>query len=344
LGAGVQAVADRILGVLETPFEIPGNDAPLGVTASIGIAEGDRMTPGDLLRDADIALYRAKATGKRHAVLFSPSMQKAVDDHRHLDLDLRRALEGDEFFLLYQPIVDLASGTVTGVEALLRWRHPERGVLQPAEFLPLLESSGLIIPVGSWVLDVACRQGALWHSQGNSLTVSVNLAAAQLGRDRIVDDVNRALAASGFDPSMLTLELTETVLMHDVQPTLSRLELLKAIGVRLAVDDFGTGYSSLAYLRQFPIDVLKIDKSFVLAIADSPDSIAIVHTLVQLGKVLGLEIIAEGVENDEQRTRLKAEEVETAQGFLFGRPLDVEALNRLLTKPRAEPTVVAISK
>jgi EAL domain-containing protein (putative c-di-GMP-specific phosphodiesterase class I) len=143
---------------------------------------------------------------------------------------------------------------------------------------------------------------------------------------------------------MLTLELTETVLMHDVQPTLSRLELLKAIGVRLAVDDFGTGYSSLAYLRQFPIDVLKIDKSFVLAIADSPDSIAIVHTLVQLGKVLGLEIIAEGVENDEQRTRLKAEEVETAQGFLFGRPLDVEALNRLLTKPRAEPTVVAISK
>jgi diguanylate cyclase (GGDEF)-like protein len=344
LGAGVQAVADRILGVLETPFEIPGNDAPLGVTASIGIAEGDRMTPGDLLRDADIALYRAKATGKRHAVLFSPSMQKAVDDHRNLDLDLRRALEGDEFFLLYQPIVDLASGTVTGVEALLRWRHPERGVLQPAEFLPLLESSGLIIPVGSWVLDVACRQGALWHSQGNSLTVSVNLAAAQLGRDRIVDDVNRALAASGFDPSMLTLELTETVLMHDVQPTLSRLELLKAIGVRLAVDDFGTGYSSLAYLRQFPIDVLKIDKSFVLAIADSPDSIAIVHTLVQLGKVLGLEIIAEGVENDEQRTRLKAEEVETAQGFLFGRPLDVEALNRLLTKPRAEPTVVAISK
>jgi diguanylate cyclase (GGDEF)-like protein len=344
LGAGVQAVADRILGVLETPFEIPGNDAPLGVTASIGIAEGDRMTPGDLLRDADIALYRAKATGKRHAVLFSPSMQKAVDDHRHLDLDLRRALEGDEFFLLYQPIVDLASGTVTGVEALLRWRHPERGVLQPAEFLPLLESSGLIIPVGSWVLDVACRQGALWHSQGNSLTVSVNLAAAQLGRDRIVDDVNRALAASGFDPSMLTLELTETVLMHDVQPTLSRLELLKAIGVRLAVDDFGTGYSSLAYLRQFPIDVLKIDKSFVLAIADSPDSIAIVHTLVQLGKVLGLEIIAEGVENDEQRTRLKAEEVETAQGFLFGRPLDVEALNRLLTKPRAEPTAAAISK
>ena len=344
LGAGVQAVADRILGVLETPFEIPGNDAPLGVTASIGIAEGDRMTPGDLLRDADIALYRAKATGKRHAVLFSPSMQKAVDDHRNLDLDLRRALEGDEFFLLYQPIVDLASGTVTGVEALLRWRHPERGVLQPAEFLPLLESSGLIIPVGSWVLDVACRQGALWHSQGNSLTVSVNLAAAQLGRDRIVDDVNRALAASGFDPSMLTLELTETVLMHDVQPTLSRLELLKAIGVRLAVDDFGTGYSSLAYLRQFPIDVLKIDKSFVLAIADSPDSIAIVHTLVQLGKVLGLEIIAEGVENDEQRTRLKAEEVETAQGFLFGRPLDVEALNRLLTKPRAEPTAAAISK
>jgi diguanylate cyclase (GGDEF)-like protein len=342
LATGVQAVADRILGVFETPFEISGNDTPLTVTASIGIAEGDRATPGDLLRDADIALYRAKATGKRRAVLFSPSMQKAVDDHRSLDLDLRRALEMDEYFLLYQPIVELSSGTVIGVEALLRWRHPERGVLSPDVFLPLLESTGLIIPVGNWVLEVACRQGALWQSQGHRLMMSVNLAAAQLGRDRIVDDVNRALASSGFDPSMLTLELTETVLMHDVQPTLSRLELLKAIGVRIAVDDFGTGYSSLAHLRQFPIDVLKIDKSFILAIADSPDSIAIVHTLVQLGKVLGLEIVAEGVESDGQRLRLEAEDVETAQGFFFARPLAVEAVDRLLKQQRGKPAATRI--
>jgi diguanylate cyclase (GGDEF)-like protein len=343
LAAGVQAVADRILGVLETPFEIFGNDVPLAVTASIGIAEGDRMTTGDLLRDADIALYRAKATGKRHAVIFSPSMQKAVDEHRSLDLDLRRALEGNEFFLLYQPIVDLDSGAVTGVEALLRWRHPERGVLQPDQFISILESSGQIVPVGSWVLEEACRQGARWHSEDNRVAVSVNLAAAQLGRDRIVDDVNRALTLSGLEPAMLTLELTETVLMHDVQPTLSRLELLKALGVRIAVDDFGTGYSSLAYLRQFPIDVLKIDKSFVLAIADSPDSVAIVHTLVQLGKVLGLEIIAEGVENDEQRLWLKAEKVETAQGFFFARPLEVEAVDQLLSKRGNGSVIVPVA-
>ena len=341
LAVGVQAVADRILGVLEAPFEIQSNETPLTVTASIGIAEGDRMTPGDLLRDADIALYRAKAAGKHRAVLFTPSMQRGVDDHRSLDLDLRRALEMEEYFLLYQPIVELSSGVVTGVEALLRRRHPQRGVLSPDEFLPLLESSGLIIPVGSWVLDVACRQAALWQSQGHPLMLSVNLSAAQLGRDRIVDDVNRALSVSGLDPSKLTLELTETVLMHDVKPTLLRLELLKAIGVRIAVDDFGTGYSSLAYLKQFPIDVLKIDKSFVLALADSPDSVAIVHTLVQLGKMLGLEIVAEGVENNGQRLRLEAEDVEIAQGFFFARPLDVASVDQLLRQQRAiHPVVV----
>jgi diguanylate cyclase (GGDEF)-like protein len=342
LEAGAQAVANRILDVLRTPFEILGNDTPLAVTASIGIAEGDRETPEELLRDADIALYRAKATGKRRAVVFSPSMQQDVDDHRNLDLDLRQAIMNDEFFLLYQPIVALSTGAVIGVEALLRWRHPQRGVIQPDEFIPLLESSGLIIPVGKWVLEVACRQGALWHSQGHLLTVSVNLAAVQLGRDQIIGEVRDALTASGLDPGMLTLELTETTLMHDVQPTLARLELLKALGVRLAIDDFGTGYSSLAYLRQFPIDVLKIDKSFVLGIADSSDSAAIVHTLVQLGKVLGLEIIAEGVENDEQRMRLKAERIEIGQGFLFARPLDLEALDRFLKEPGVEPVVVGI--
>ncbi|HVC71866.1 MAG TPA: EAL domain-containing protein [Acidimicrobiales bacterium] len=330
LAAGVQVVADRILDVLVTPFEIPGHAAPLAVTASIGIAEGDRATPEELFQDADIALYRAKATGKRRAVLFSPSMRKAIDDSRNLDVDLHRALRQDELFLLYQPTINLATGTVTGVEALLRWHHPERGVIQPDEFIPLLESSGLIIPVGQWVLEVACRQGAVWQAQGYALTVSVNISAVQLGRDRIVDDVHGALTASGFDPDMLTLELTETTLMNDVQSTLARLELLKAIGVRLAIDDFGTGYSSLAYLQQFPIDVLKIDQSFVSGIADSSDSAAIVHTLVQLGKVLGLETVAEGVENDEQLMRLRAEGVDTGQGFLFARPLDVDAVDQLL--------------
>jgi diguanylate cyclase (GGDEF)-like protein len=337
LAAGVKVVADRILEVLRTPFEIPSSDAPLAVTASIGIAEGDRATPDELLRDADIALYQAKGAGKQRAVLFSRSMQESVDDHRHLEVDLHRALENGQFFLLYQPTVDLATGAFTGVEALIRWRHPERGTVGPDEFIPALESSGLIVPVGRWVLEAACRQGAAWQHQGRRLTVSVNVSAVQLERDRIVDDVHGALQASGFDPAMLILELTETALMHDVQATLTRLTLLKAIGVGFAIDDFGTGYSSLAYLRQFPIDVLKIDQSFVSGIADSSESAAIVHTLVQLGKVLELKTHAEGIENGNQLMRLRMENVDIGQGFLFARPLEVDAVDRLLKDSAGQP-------
>jgi len=330
LAAGAEVVAQRILDVLETPFEIPGNEVPLLVTASIGVAVGDRGTPEELLRDADIALYRAKAAGKRRAVMFSPAMQVIVDDNRNLAVDLRRALETDQFFLLYQPTVDLATGAFIGVEALLRWQHPTRGVVQPDDFIPALESSSLIVPVGQWVLEEACRQGATWHRDGHRISVSVNVSVRQLERDRIVDDIHGALTSSGFDPSMLILELTETTLMSDVASTITRLGLVKALGARLAVDDFGTGYSSLAYLRQFPIDVLKIDRSFVSGIADTKEAAALIHTLVQLGKVLGLETIAEGIETDDQRMRLRAEKVDGGQGFLFARPLDVEAVNSLL--------------
>jgi diguanylate cyclase (GGDEF)-like protein len=330
LAAGAEVVAKRILDLLEAPFEIPGSNVPLSVTASIGIAGGDRMAPEALLRDADIALYRAKAAGKRRAVVFSPSMQVAVDDHRNLAVDLHQALEAGQFFLLYQPTVDLSSGAVTGVEALLRWRRPQRGVVQPDDFIPALESSSLIVPVGQWVLEEACRQGAIWHGEGHRIAVSVNISVRQLERDRIVDDVHGALSASGFDPSMLTLELTETTLTHDVATTVTRLGLLKALGVRIAIDDFGTGYSSLAYLRQFPIDVLKIDRTFVSGIANTKEGAALVHTLVQLGKLLGLETIAEGIETDEQRIFLSGEEVDGGQGFLFARPLDVAAVNGLL--------------
>ena len=342
LAAGAVVVADRVLEVLATPFVIGGSDIPLSVTASIGFAEGDRATAEALLQDADIALYQAKAAGKQRAVRFSPSMQAVVDDHRNLEVDLQSALEADEFFLVYQPTIDLSTGAFTGVEALLRWRHPNRGVVQPDDFIPALESSGLIVPVGAWVLHDACRQGVLWHRQGYRFTVSVNVSARQLDRDRIVDDVSDALSMSGFDPDMLILELTETTLMHDVEGTVARLQLLKALGVLIAIDDFGTGYSSLAYLRQFPIDVLKIDRSFVSGITDTAESAALVHTLVQLGKVLGLETIAEGIETDDQRVRLKAEEVDTGQGFLFARPLEVEDMNRLLEGSAGKPRISAI--
>lgn len=287
------------------------------------------MTPDELLRDADIALYQAKAAGKHCAALFSHSMQESVDDHRHLDVDLHRAYENGELFLLYQPTVDLATGAFIGVEALMRWHHPERGVVAPDEFVPALESNGLIIPVGQWLLESACQQGAAWQDQGHRIAVSVNVSVAQLERDRFIDDVNSALKASGFDPSLLCLELTETALMNDVQATLARLQLLRAMGVSIAIDDFGTGYSSLAYLRQFPINILKIDQSFVAGIADSSEAAAIVHTLVQLGKVLELKIVAEGIENDDQLLRLRAEGVDIGQGFLFARPLEVGAIEQL---------------
>jgi diguanylate cyclase (GGDEF)-like protein/PAS domain S-box-containing protein len=327
---GAHVVAERIADVLAIPFSISASEVPIEVTVSIGIAEGDRAITGELLRDADIALYRAKAAGKHCAVAFTPSMREAVDDHRTAELDLHRALENDQYFLLYQPTFDLATGVINGVEALLRWRHPERGIVQPNDFIPVLESTRVIVAVGEWVLRDACRQGALWHSQGHRISVSVNISGVQLERDRIIDDVHGALSASGLDPNMLVLELTETTLMHDVEATLVRLSLLKTLGVRLAIDDFGTGYSSLAYLRQFPIDVLKIDQTFVSGITDSDESAAIVHTLVQLGNVLGLETVAEGIETNSQRVRLQAENVSVGQGYLFSRPLEVEGINRLL--------------
>jgi diguanylate cyclase (GGDEF)-like protein len=337
LAAGAEVVATRILDVLEPPFEISASGVPLSVTASIGVAMGDRATPEDLLQDADIALYRAKAAGKRRAVVFSPSMQVVLDDHRNLAVDLRRALEAGEFFLLYQPIVDLSTGAVTGAEALLRWQHPDSGVVQPDDFIPALEASGLIIPLGQRILMEACRQGAIWHRKGHRISVSVNISARQLERDRIVDDIHGALSSNGFDPSMLVLELTETALMSDVTATATRLELMKALGIRLAVDDFGTGYSSLAYLRQFPIDVLKIDQSFVSGIADTKEAAALAHMLVQLGKALGLEIVAEGIETHEQLVRLRAERVDGGQGFLFARPLDAAAMGRFLENSSVEP-------
>jgi diguanylate cyclase (GGDEF)-like protein len=332
LSAGAEVVAERLLDMLSTPFEIAGSETPLAVTASIGIAEGTRAVPEELLRDADIALYKAKTAGKNRAVVFLATMQEDVDDHRHLEVDLHAAVELGQFFLLYQPTFSLSTGAFTGVEALLRWRHPKRGVLQPDNFIPALESSGLIIPVGRWVFEEACRQGAEWYRQGHRFTISVNVSPVQLEGDGIIDAVRGALSASGLDPTQFILELTETTLMRDVERTVAQLKVLKALGVRVAIDDFGTGYSSLAYLQQFPIDVLKIDKSFVSGIANASEAAALVHTLVNLGKMLGLETVAEGVETDDQRRRLTAENVDTGQGFLFARPLDVEAVNALLNE------------
>jgi diguanylate cyclase (GGDEF)-like protein/PAS domain S-box-containing protein len=331
LAAGPELVAQRLQDVLVEPFRIEGFEhLPLTVSASVGIASGSREGAHVLLKDADIAVYRAKAQGKNCIVCFEPQMQSDVLDRLELGMDLRSALEHNQFFLLYQPVFDLDEVTLCGVEALLRWRHPSRGVVDPDEFVPMLEETGMILDVGHWVLDEACAQAAKWHRQGYTPTMSVNVSMMQLASDVFIEQVDLALTSSGLDPHFLILEITETMLMRDADATAGRLARLKTLGVRVAIDDFGTGYSSLAYLRQFPIDALKIDRSFIAAMDDSAESRALLHTLVELGRALGLETLAEGIEEQSQLHTLQQERCERGQGFLFSKPVEPAAVEALL--------------
>ena len=332
MDAGPELVAERLLAVLREPFDLEGlPNGPLTVTASIGIAAGLRPSATELLRDADIALYEAKAAGKDRFVVFQPEMHTVVQDRLLLEMDLREALTSGQYFLAYQPIFNLRSGETTGVEALLRWRHPDRGVVQPDDFIPVLEDSGMIVDVGRWVIQEACRQGARWHARGHRLDVSVNVSTRQLETDQLIEDISRALEISGFDARSLIIEITETAIMRNVSAFVPRLAALKAIGVRIAIDDFGTGYSSLAYLQQFPVDTLKIDRSFISTMADSPESGALIRTLVQLGKTLGLETLAEGIEESAQYSQLERDHCDSGQGYLYARPLDADAVEAFLT-------------
>jgi diguanylate cyclase (GGDEF)-like protein len=341
LAAGPDVVAERLLDVLREPFQLGGPPAaPLLVTASIGIALGDRPSAGELLRDADIALYQAKAAGKDRHIVFLHAMQTAVQDRHVLETDLRGALVAGQFFLVYQPVFDLHHMTVTGVEGLIRWRHPTRGIVLPDSFIPLLEETGMIVTIGRWVLDQACAQAAAWRERGHDLTMAVNVSARQLESDQLVDDVREALTRSGIAAASLVIEVTETALMRDADATAQRLTMLKALGVRIAIDDFGTGYSSLAYLRQFPVDSLKIDRSFISGFVDSAESATLLHTMVHLGKTLGLETLAEGIETNEQLSRLRSEQCRSGQGFLFARPLDVQAVEQFLDSWRPDATLV----
>ena len=331
LAAGPELVAERLHDVLTAPFVVEGYDgAMLTITASIGIASGLRDSAQDLLRDADIALYRAKAMGKDCAAVFEPTMQSEILDRLSLKMDLQTALAEEQFFLEYQPLFDLDTMRVYGVEALLRWRHPTRGVVGPDEFVPMLEETGMIVEVGRWVLNIACCQAARWNEQGNQLVMSVNVSMRQLATLALVEHVREALTGSGLVPSSLVLEITETDLMHDADATIGHLTRLKTLGVRVAVDDFGTGYSSLAYLRQFPVDVLKIDRSFISAMGDSGESDALVHAMIELGRALGLETFAEGIEESSQLEILRSEHCKRGQGFLFSKPIAPEAVERML--------------
>ena len=331
LDVAPELVAERILEVLRQPIEFAeGTRSAVSMTASIGIATGLPASADNLLQDANLALAKAKALGKDGYLLFESAMHTASRDRIHLEMDLAEALRADQLFMVYQPMVELEDERVVGVEALIRWRHPTRGVISPEVFVPIAEETGEILAIGRWALEQACAQTAAWHARGLHLNLSVNVSTRQLERGEFAEHVRETLRDCRLDPETLTLEITETVLMREPEATALLLKELKALGVRIAVDDFGTGYSSLAYLRQFPVDSLKIDRTFITALELSSEGHALTHTLIQLGKALGLQTLAEGVEHRSQVEELQREECDLAQGFLFARPLAPDALESFL--------------
>ncbi len=344
LEVGPELIAERLLAALKPPFKLgAGKETRVTVTASIGIATGEHTSAEELLRDADIAMYRAKWDGKNRHVVFETGMQGMVQNRMELEMDLREALEKDEFFLAYQPTLNLQDMTPNGVEALIRWRHPVRGVVQPDDFIPLLEETGLITGVGKWVLEEACAQGVAWRQASYPIGMAVNVSGRQLDTDQVIADIEEALSDSGLEPAALTIEITETALMRNIEETARRLTQVKELGVRIAIDDFGTGYSSLAHLQRFPVDALKIDRSFILGLEHNQEGETLMHTLVQLGKSLSLETFAEGIEQERELSLLRGEDCDSGQGFLFARPLDVAATEAFL-KDWAENATLALAQ
>lgn len=329
LDAGPEVVAERILSAFDAPFEV--NGVPIVVGASIGVAVGWRDHVDELLRDADIALYRAKKTGRGRYSIFTPTMKAAIDRRTVLAGYLPTALERRRFFLDFQPLFDLPSGRVEGAEALLRLNHDSAGVIPPAEFVPLLESSRLIGPVGRWVLLESCRTAADLQREGHPISMAVNVSPRQLERGHAFqEDVEHALAETGLDPASLVLEITESTLMRDAESTARHLHRLKDTGVRIAIDDFGTGYSSLSYLAAFPVDYLKVDRSFIANLGQSAEADTLLRSVLNLGRALSLTTVAEGIELDEQLDVLRRHGCDQGQGFRLARPASANRLRLLL--------------
>ncbi|HET8692211.1 MAG TPA: EAL domain-containing protein [Steroidobacteraceae bacterium] len=319
--ADVERVAATITRSFDEPLQLDGSDTWMAASIGIAFSEPDDDTE-QLLRNADIAMYNAKAAGKARFVVFQPRMQEQLRERLRLEEDINRALERGEFFLEYQPVVDLSRREILGVEALVRWNHPEQGLVMPGAFIPTAEESGQIVELGRWVLTEACRAVRAWRDSiaaGEGLRVAVNISGRHLQHADLVADVRNALEVSGLEPENLVIELTESTIMHNTEVNLARFRELKALGVRLAIDDFGMGYSSLSYLHRFPIDILKIDRSFVGRLSEEGDGPELARAVVMLGETLGLETVAEGVEHEEQVAKLLALGCVAAQGFLFAR-------------------------
>jgi diguanylate cyclase (GGDEF)-like protein len=323
------ALASRIVEILGAPYTVKGQELVIGTSVGIALAPDERVTPGLLLKQADMALYRAKADGRGMFHFFEQAMDTQLQARRALEVDLREALANEEFELFYQPQVSIQANEVIGFEALLRWCHPERGLVSPAEFIPVAEDIGLIAQLGEWVVEQACLEATAWPKD---LRIAVNLSPVQFRSKGLVQSVSRALEQSGLVPSRLELEITESTLLQDNEATVDTLHRLRRLGVRIALDDFGTGYSSLSYLRTFPFDKIKIDRSFVRELSSSNDCMAIVQSIASLGASLGMPTVAEGVETEDQFRQICAAGCTEVQGFYFGRPKPARELTFSLSE------------
>jgi len=325
----VGRLADALIDTLDLPFTLEGME--VRVAASIGVAFSTPDTGAEaLLSNADIAMYHAKAAGKNRHVTFQPQMQDMLQERLRLEADIGRALAHEEFFLEYQPIIDLGTKSLLGVEALVRWRHPEAGILMPGRFIQVAEECGQIVKLGRWVLKQACRDVCAWRRSiagGSGLRLAVNISGRHLQHGELVDDVAQALRESGFEAGNLVIELTESTTMYNTEANLERFQRLKALGVKLAIDDFGTGYSSLSYLHRFPIDILKIDRSFVSRLTNSDNGPELARAVITLGETLGLDTVAEGIEHEPQVAALLALGCVAGQGFLFAKAGSLEELS-----------------
>jgi EAL domain-containing protein (putative c-di-GMP-specific phosphodiesterase class I) len=328
-------VTERILMAMDAPFHVEGRQ--LAVYCSIGLAVSEEgvETADELTRNADVAMYVAKSRGKARFEIYEPSMHPGLVEQRELHDDLSVALEREELALYYQPIIDLRGGNVVGAEALLRWHHPSRRLVPPVKFIPIAEQSGLILPIGRWVLNEACKQAALWRIRFPDLeafSIAVNVSALQLNDPAFVDDLSAVIDAFSMQPEHLTLELTESVMIHDDHGTAARLRQIRELGVRIAIDDFGTGYSSLGYLQQFPVDVIKIDRSFTERMSADGRNFEVTRSIVELGRSLDVEIVAEGIEHGGQLAAFRSLGCTHGQGYYFGRPVPADEFARVISR------------
>ena len=318
-------VATMLLELLHTPFKLQhGREIYIGASIGIAVFPEDGSNVTELIQHSDVAMYQAKESGRGAFRFYTESMSRAAQDRLHLDTRLRRALERGEFTLHYQPQIDMETGVITGTEALVRWLDPEEGLISPARFIPVAEETGLIVPIGEWVLRAACAQARAWQDAGHTLTIAVNLSARQLQQNDLSQRVAALMTEYGVGPGWLEIELTESMLAGDHSTTEVRLRELKALGIALSIDDFGTGYSSLAYLKRFPIDILKIDQSFVRDIPHDRNDMEIAATIIAMAHTLKLRVVAEGVETPEQLAFLKERECDAWQGYLYSKPLPAE--------------------